>query len=39
MPIVFAHAGHFLYDLVIFGPVLAFAIWFAVITVRDRRRD
>jgi hypothetical protein len=34
----FAHAGHWLVDLVVFAPVLAAAVWLLVVSVRDRRR-
>ena len=33
-----AHAGHVLVDLLTVLPVLLLVIWFAIITVRDRRR-
>jgi len=33
-----AHTGHVLVDLVMFAPVLVLVIWFAIISVRDRRR-
>ena len=33
-----AHAGHVLVDLLTVAPVVLLIVWFAVITVRDRRR-
>ena len=33
-----AHTGHVLVDLLTVLPVLVLIIWFAIITVRDRRR-
>jgi hypothetical protein len=33
-----AHAGHVLVDLLTVLPVLVLIIWFAIITIRDRRR-
>lgn len=36
---VIAHAGHWLVDYVSFLPVIAFAIWLVVATIRDRHRD
>ena len=33
-----AHAGHVIVDLLTFSPVLVLVVWFAVISVRDRRR-
>jgi hypothetical protein len=33
-----AHAGHWAVDLLTVLPVLLLIIWFAIITVRDRRR-
>ena len=32
-----AHAGHVLVDLLTVAPVIVLILWFAVITVRDRR--
>ena len=32
------HAGHVLVDLLTVLPVLLLVVWFAIITVRDRRR-
>jgi hypothetical protein len=38
MPLVpLAHAGHVLVDLLTFAPVIVLILWFAVITIRDRR--
>jgi hypothetical protein len=37
-PLPFAHAGHVLVDLLMVAPVIALILWFAVITIRDRRR-
>jgi hypothetical protein len=33
-----AHAGHVLFDLAMFAPVLVLVIWFMFISIRDRRR-
>jgi hypothetical protein len=33
-----AHTGHVLIDLLTFSPVLVLVAWFAVISIRDRRR-
>jgi hypothetical protein len=33
-----AHTGHVIVDLLTFSPVLVLIVWFAVISVRDRRR-
>lgn len=33
-----AHSGHVLVDLLTVAPVILLILWFAVITVRDRRR-
>ena len=33
-----AHAGHVLVDLLTVLPVLLLVVWFAIVTVRDRRR-
>jgi hypothetical protein len=33
-----AHAGHVIVDLLTFSPVLVLIVWFAVISIRDRRR-
>jgi hypothetical protein len=35
---VFAHAGHWLPNLIVFSPVFVFGIWLAAVTVRDRHR-
>jgi len=32
-----AHAGHVLIDLLTVAPVVVLILWFAVITIRDRR--
>ena len=32
-----AHAGHVLVDLLTVAPVIVLILWFAVITIRDRR--
>jgi hypothetical protein len=34
----FAHTGHVLADLAMFVPVLVLVVWFAIVSVRDRRR-
>jgi hypothetical protein len=36
---IFAHTGHILFDLLFFSPVLAFAVWFVIVSIRDRKRD
>jgi len=36
-PAPLAHAGHVLVDLLTVAPVIVLILWFAVITVRDRR--
>jgi hypothetical protein len=33
-----AHAGHVIVDLLTVTPVLVLIVWFAFITIRDRRR-
>jgi hypothetical protein len=33
-----AHTGHVLVDLATFAPVLLLVLWFAVISIRDRKR-
>jgi hypothetical protein len=33
-----AHAGHWITDLLIMSPLIAFGVWFVVAAVRDRRR-
>jgi|SoiMethySBSTD1v2_1073268.scaffolds.fasta_scaffold1206407_2 hypothetical protein len=35
----FAHAGHWIADLMVFAPVIGVAIWLAVAGIRDRRRN
>jgi hypothetical protein len=37
--LVFAHAGHWLVDLITFSPVLAFGVWLLISTIRGRRRE
>ena len=37
-PLPLAHAGHVLVDLLMVSPVIVLILWFAVITIRDRRR-
>jgi hypothetical protein len=39
MSLPVAHAGHVLVDLLTVAPVLVLILWFAVITIRDRRRS
>jgi hypothetical protein len=34
----FAHTGHVLVDLAMFAPVLVLVVWFAIVSIRDRRR-
>lgn len=38
IPLLFAHAGHVLVDLLTMVPVVLLAGWFLVMAVRDRRR-
>ena len=33
-----AHAGHVIVDLLTVAPVIILILWFAFITIRDRRR-
>jgi hypothetical protein len=33
-----AHAAHTLVDLAIFSPVVILAIWFVVLSIRDKRK-
>lgn len=35
----FAHAGHWITDLMIFAPVIGVGIWLVVESIRDRRRN
>ena len=37
MNIELAHAGHVLVDLLTVAPVVVLIVWFAFITIRDRR--
>ena len=37
--IVLAHAGHWVVQAAYFLPVVAFLVWLAITTVRERRRD
>jgi hypothetical protein len=37
MSLPVAHAGHLLVDLLTVAPVVALIVWFAFITIRDRR--
>jgi hypothetical protein len=34
----FAHTGHVITDLAMFAPVLVLVVWFAIVSVRDRRK-
>ena len=34
-----AHAGHWSTSVITMAPVVAFALWLIVITIRDRRRE
>ena len=36
---VLAHPGHWLVQVAYFAPVLAFLVWLAFTTLRERRRD
>lgn len=36
---VLAHPGHWIVQVAYFAPVLAFLVWLAVVTVRERRRQ
>ena len=38
MVIPFAHAGHWLADLVVLAPVLGVAVWLIIVSVLDKRR-
>ena len=38
MPVI-AHSGHWAGSLVILLPTVAFIVWLALVTVRDRRRQ
>ena len=35
----FAHAGHWIVDLLTFVPVLVLLLWFVIAAIRDRRRE
>ena len=37
--IVIAHPGHWLVQVAYFVPVLAFLLWLAITTIRQRRRE
>jgi hypothetical protein len=37
--IVLAHAGHWLVQVAYFAPVVAFLVWLAFVSIRERRRD
>jgi len=39
LAIPFAHAGHWLPDLLTIAPVAVIAIWFVTIAIRDRVRQ
>lgn len=36
---VLAHTGHLLVQVAYFAPVLAFLIWLAITTLKERRRE
>jgi hypothetical protein len=38
LPLIIAHAGHWIVDLLTILPVLLIALWFLFLAVRDRRR-
>jgi hypothetical protein len=38
MTLVFAHAGHWIESVVYLVPILGFAIWLGIATIRDRRK-
>ena len=38
MPLPFAHAGHWIVDLLTLAPVAVLAFWFLITGVRSRRR-
>ena len=38
MTVLLGHAGHVLVDLLTVAPVFVLILWFAFITIRDRRR-
>jgi hypothetical protein len=37
--LVIAHAGHWIESLIVLVPTLAFIVWLAGVTLRDRRRQ
>ena len=37
--LVLAHAGHWIESVLILVPTVAFIVWLAVTTVRERRRE
>ena len=39
MTLVLAHAGHWLESVVYLVPIVGFALWLGVTTVKDRRRQ
>jgi hypothetical protein len=38
-PTIFAHAGHWLVDLLTLVPIAVLALWFVFVAIRQRRRD
>jgi hypothetical protein len=38
MTLVFAHAGHWLESVVYLVPIVGFAIWLGIATIKDKRR-
>ena len=36
---VLAHAGHWIVQVAYFAPVVAFLVWLAITTLRERRRE
>jgi hypothetical protein len=38
MSLVLAHAGHWLESVVYLVPIVGFALWLAVTTIKDKRR-
>ena len=39
MTLPIAHAGHWLVNVLYFVPVVAFIIWLAITTIRERRAE
>jgi hypothetical protein len=39
MPLITAHAGHWIVDALTLVPVALIAVWFLGLAIRERRRD